>query len=141
MFELLDPASIRARFANRSYWRLRYLDGRVVSEWEIDWSLAPQKGRQSLRLYCPDGRIAELGNDKDATGRLFQLKVATTGMGGPHETWAHLIGIVDGYYGECQYAAWDYAKRELVTGRDHILGMRYQNIGQLSLDVLGLSPV
>ena len=137
---MFDQGTLRARVAGRSYWRLRYTDGRVVNEWDVDWSLAPRKGRQSLRLHCPNGQVAELGNSQDATGRLFQLKVAVTGMGGPHWTWAHVIGIVDGFNGECQYAAWDYVRHELVTGRDNVNAMRYQNIGMLSPDVLGLAP-
>jgi hypothetical protein len=138
VLDLLDPASLRARVAGRSYWRLRYTDGKVVSEWDTDWSLAPHDGRQSLRLYCPNGQVAELGNSGDATGRLFQLKVATIGMGQPSQRQAHLIGIVDTLGGQCRYAAWDYDLRQLVTGIDNAYNMRYHNVGLLAFDVLGL---
>lgn len=136
---MFDQGALRARLAGRSYWRLRYVDGTVVNEWDVDWSLAPKQGRQSLRLYCPNGQTVELGNNKDATGRLFQLKVGIMQMGGRNFTAAHLIGIVEGYNGECRYAAWDYTLGRITHGRDNVNDMYYQNIGRLSFDVLGLT--
>jgi hypothetical protein len=136
---VFDQGSLRARFAGRSYWRLRYADGKVVSEWDCDWSEAPRQGRQSLRLYCPNGQTVELGNDVDATGRLFQLKVALLTLSQDRNLLAHLIGIVDGADGWCRYAAWDYRRRELITGHDNVNAMRFENLGQLALENLGVS--
>lgn len=141
MLQLLDQAALRARVHSRSYWRMRYTDGRVVNEWDCDWSLAPLRGRQAVRLYCPNGQIAELGNDsQDCSDRLFQLKVAVATAGVGNTTLAHLIGLVDGLNGECRFAAWDYAARQLVTGRDNVHDFTYQQIGPLAFEHLGLKP-
>jgi len=129
--------SLRARMAQRSYWALRYINGTVIHEREIDWSLAPTEGRQSLRLFCPNGQVAELGSS-DATGRLFQLKVAVITMGGPSGTLAQVIGHVEQADGTCRYAAWEYGAKTLVTGTDNVYRMSYQNIGAISFGPMGL---
>jgi hypothetical protein len=135
------PPAVRARLTGRSYWSLRYMDGRVVTEGEVDWSLAPTKGRQSLRLYCPDGRVAELGNTEDATGRLFQLKVGLRSAGAGKSTLAHVIGILSGLNGECRVYAWEPDPGRLVGPfADNVFAMKYQQIGGLSADVLGIRP-
>lgn len=135
---LPDQGSIRARLQRRSFWRLRYTDGRVVNEWDCDWSLAPYHGRQSLRLHCPNGQVAELGNTGDATGRLFQLHGAIVTAGaGRHDTF-HLIGVIDNTNGDCQCAVWDYARQRLVAFRDNVYQMRYEGIGLLNFAVLGI---
>lgn len=131
-------ASLRARIAGKSYWSLRYIDGTTINEWDQDWSLVPFAGRQSLRLYCPNGKVAELGS-RDATGRLFQLKVAVVTMGGGSGTLAHLIGIVQQPDGTCQFAAWDYQEGKLVSGYDNVNAMRFHNLGQLAHGPMGLS--
>lgn len=138
--QVMDPVALRARVARRSYWRLRYTDGRIVAEWEVDWSLAPASGRQALRLYAPNGKVAELGNTTDATGRLFQLKSAIVTAGAGHGTTAHIIGIIDDNDGNCQCAAWEYGQGRLVTFRDNVHDMQYEQIGALSPDVLGIRP-
>lgn len=135
------PPAMRARLTGRSYWSLRYTDGRVVTEGEVDWSLAPTKGRQSLRLFCPDGRVAELGNTEDATGRLFQLKVGLRSSGLGKSTLAHLIGILVGTDGQASCYAWEPEPGRLVGPfADNVFCMKYQGIGALSADVLGITP-
>lgn len=135
MYPLLEVA--RARLHQRSYWMLRYVDGTVIREWESDWSALPLEGRQSLRLLCPDGQIAELGST-DATGRLFQLKVAMISAGGPSGTLAHVIGHVKSADGMCHYAAWEYGTNKLVTGTDNVFRMAYHNIGEISFSPMGM---
>lgn len=131
--------SVRARVSRHALWSLRFMDGRIVTEGEADWSLAPQQGRQSLRLYCPDGQVAELGNTRDATGRLFQLKAGTLSAGAGKRTDAHLIGIVDGTDGRCTCYAWEYGHGRLVGPfADNVYGVRYRGIGRLAFEVLGL---
>jgi hypothetical protein len=125
-------------FSGRSYWMLRYTDGRIVSEADVDWSLAPQKGRQALRLYCPNGHVVELGSG-DCTGRLFQLKVAALKAGVGRAVLAHVIGLVNNGNGDCQYAAWDYERGALVTGTDNVFAMKYHQIGRLAFDHLGMN--
>jgi hypothetical protein len=137
---VMTPPALRARLTRRSLWSLRYTDGRVITEGEVDWSLAPHRGRQSIRLYCPDGRVAELGNTEDATGRLFQLKAGTLTAGAGRRTDAHIIGIIRGLNGECRCAAWESDPGRLVQFEDNVFAMRYQNIGRLSADVLGVRP-
>ena len=136
MYPLLEVA--RARVAQRSYWMLRYVDGTVIREWESDWSALPLEGRQSLRLLCPDGQIAELGST-DATGRLFQLKVAIITAGAWNGTVAQVVGLVEHEVGSCRYAAWDYEQGKLVTGNDNVYAMQYQQIGRVAFEPMGLT--
>jgi len=114
------------------------MNGDVITEGERDWSEVPPHGRQSLRLYCPNGQIAELGNSDNASGRLFQFKVGELRAGVGRTTLAHVIGIVDGPNGECHCAAWDYDQGTLTTFTDNVYEMRYQNVGRLSFEVMGL---
>jgi len=109
-----DPAAA-ARTFGTAQWVLRMTDGTLYYEWQTDWLQVPTKGRQALRLYCPNGRMAEVGGTLDATGRLFQLKVAArsvaTGNGAVvrKETLAHVIGMLDGTDGQCVLYAWEPA--------------------------------
>lgn len=135
---LPDQGTIRAKLAKRAYWRLRYTDGTIVSEWDCDWSLAPAHGRQALRLHCPNGQVAELGNSQDATGRLFQLHGATLRMGEGRRTDFQLIGIVENPDGDCAIAVWEYGRQRLLSLRDNVQRMRYASIGLLNHDALGL---
>ena len=135
---VLAPLPALARLNGRSYWALRYTDGRFVREDMIDWSLAPVQGRQQLRLYCPNGEVAELGNTLDATGRLFQLKVAVRGMGQGPQVLAHLIGIIIGSDGECRCAVWEPDPGHLIQFDDNVYAMQYQSIGALAFDPLGI---
>jgi hypothetical protein len=138
--QLLDPVALRARVQRRSYWSLRYTDGRVVQEWEVDWSLVPARSRQSLRLYCPNGQVAEMGNTDDAAGRLFQFKGATMTAGVGSRTDFHVIGILTGAQGQCDCAAWDYAEQRLVTFRDNVHQFAYGQVGPINPAVLGIRP-
>jgi hypothetical protein len=143
LFTLPDQGALRARLANRSYWRLRYTDGRVVNEWDCDWSLAPLNGRQSIRLHCPNGQVAELGNDSgDCSDRVFQLKDAVVTGGAGRRTLAHVIGLVDDLNGGCRYAAWLYGEGRLVTGRSNVHDFSYEGtpVGPLAFEHLGLRP-
>lgn len=137
----MSPPALRARMTGTSLWSLRFTDGRVVTEGEVDWSLAPMKGRQAIRLYCPNGKVAELGNTEDATGRLFQLKGATATAGRRSRTDFHLIGLLVGTDGQASCYAWEYGQGRLVGPfADCVFAMRYANIGMLSADVLGIRP-
>lgn len=139
LLQALDPSALRARIAGRSWWRVRYSDGTVVNEWDgPDWSLLPRKGLVAVRLYCPNGQVAELGNSVDASDRLFQLKVGIRGIGSGKQTLAHLIGIVYGLNGEAHVAAWEPDPGRLVQFDDNVFSMQYQGIGRLSPDVLGI---
>lgn len=184
-----------ARRTGRSWWALRYLDGTVVNEWDsdpgsvnghMDWPrlamLGKLRGTQALRLYCPSGRMAELGGEGDQTGRLFQFKVGARHIGVGvgvvgQEVLAHVIGIINGLDGQCTLYAWEpspappapdpdqfrglppgmlsrayddwrKAKRAweatgggALTGPilDNVYGLKYQNVGQLSADHLGIT--
>lgn len=135
---LTDQGAWRAKLRGRAYWRLSYTDGRVVNEWDCDWSLAPLPHRQRLRLYCPNGQIAELGNSWSAAGRLFQLKGATLALSGERTLNYQLIGLVEDSSGVCTCAAWDYGQQKLLTFKDNVFGMRYEQIGRLSFEAVGL---
>jgi hypothetical protein len=138
---MLTPPAIRARVTGRSWWRVRYSDGTVINEWDgPDWSLLPRKGLVAVRLVCPNGKIAELGNSIDASDRLFQLKVGIRTAGDGKQTLAHVIGIITGTDGQCSCAAWEPDPGRLVAFEDSVFAMRYQDIGRLSADVLGIKP-
>lgn len=114
-----------ARRTWRSWWSLRYTDGMIVREWDrdpgspnghADWTRLAMLGRlrgiQALRLYCPNGRMAELGSDRDETGRLFQFKVAARYLGvgvevAAQEVLAHVVGQITGLDGQCRLFAWE----------------------------------
>ncbi len=108
--------------------------------------MAPYKGRQELRLYCPDGRIGLLGNSRDATGRFFQLKTATVsaalhGGKNSHRTDAHVIGMLTGTDGQCTLYSWEYGPRRLVGPlEDRWDFMQYGMIRNLSAEHVGAKP-
>lgn len=109
-----DPAGLHARASGRSWWALRYHDGRLLHERDRDWSHCPATGRQRLRLYCPNGEIAELGGDREQRGRLFQLKVAVrhgapSGALPSRTVLAHVIGRIHSPDGRCTLYAWEPA--------------------------------
>ena len=128
----------RARLTGRSLWQVTYLSGDTISEWQMDWAKLPTEGRSAVKLLCPNGQTFELAGTPDATGRLFQFKVAEI-RPGFRGTLAHVIGIVRQPDGSCEYAAWDYQKGELETGYDNVQNMRYHQTGMLSHEVMGLS--
>lgn len=136
MLSLLDPGALRARFTGKSFWQVRYSNGRVISEWEgIDWIDIPRMGMNELRLICPSGEIAVMGNTRDATDRLFQVHGGILTMGAGRRTTYQLIGLIVGSNGACQCAAWEYDRHRLVTFDDNFKAMRYETIGKLS-DIL-----
>lgn len=142
---------LRARLAGRSFWAVRFTDGRIVHEWDpdpgspnkhADWARLPYEGRQKLRLYCPNGVFAELGDTRDCTGKLFQLKVGLMTAGLGRGTLAHLIGMVHGLNGEAICYAYEIQPdgSGVLRGpfEDSVYGMRYHNLGKLNADVLGI---
>ena len=110
----------------RSWWAVRYstLDG-WAHEWDTepgspnghkDWPLLPRCGRQAVRLYCPHGKFAQLGDSQDATGKLFQFKIGlrhltlgshTNGAIETQSVSGHVIGMLTGTNGECILYAWE----------------------------------
>jgi hypothetical protein len=116
-----------ARATGRSWWALRYRDGRIVHEWDADpgspnghhdWPrmamLGQLHGVQALRLFAPNGKMAEVGGEGDQTGRLFQFKRAVryaVMMGSSvtpgREVLGHVIGMLTGHNGECVLYAWE----------------------------------
>jgi hypothetical protein len=90
----------------------------------------------AVQLVCPNGQVAELGNSVDASDRLFQFKTATTF----HGTTAHVVGLITGMDGQCKYAAWEYGPKRLVTGVDSVFDFKYQNVGRICADVVGIKP-
>lgn len=141
ILSLLDPAALRARVTGRSWWMVRYRDGQTVNEWDgPDWSLLPRTGLQAVRLYCPNGQVAELGNSVDASDRLFQLKVAVASAGAGRQQLAHLIGIVTGTDGQCQVAAWEPEPGRLLTFEDNVFHFAYHGLGMLAMEHVGIVP-
>jgi hypothetical protein len=124
-----DPESCQgaemARRADRSLWAVRFSQFDAwVHEWDsdpgspngrADWPRLPRYGRQAVRLYCPNGKFAQLGDTHDASGKLFQLKLAQRSFavgkglqGFEHrQALAQVIGMLHGLNGECVLYAWE----------------------------------
>jgi hypothetical protein len=114
-----------ARRTGRSWWALQYIDGTVIHEWDLDrgspnghadWPrlamIGKLKGVRALRLYCPSGKMVELGGEGDQTGKLLQFKLAARNLGVGatvlgQEVLAHVVGIVTGFDGQCVLYAWE----------------------------------
>jgi hypothetical protein len=133
-----DPAAL-ARATHRSWWVMKYHDGTVIPEYQRDWTELPLKGRQKVRLYCPNGQVAELGSDGDNSGRFVQLKLAVASTAAGRHTLAHLIGYVYGLGGETSFACWDYRIGALTTFIDNAYDCKWENLGPLSVDHLGIA--
>ena len=149
MINPLDPALIRARLSGKSYWVLLYTDGTILPEWRSDWPLAPVKGRRAVRLYCPNGQVAELDCGHEAERRLFQFKVAVASIRSGRHLRAHVIGRIDGLDGRAQCYAWEPGHPgddgkpvpgRLVSFIDNAYAMAYENVGALCADHLGMVP-
>lgn len=111
--------------SGRSWWAVRMGDpiDDWVHEWDpdpgspnkhMDWPRLKKRGRQAIRLYCPNGKFAQLGDTHDATGKLFEFKVGlrrtVTGIGIFEESdtvLAHVVGMVHGLIGECTMFSWE----------------------------------
>ena len=136
-----DPAVLRARVTGRSYWQARYSDGRVVSEWERDFSLLNKRGMVDLRIVCPNGQVAGFGNTVEAGDRLFQLHGALLQAGRERRTIYQLIGLINGTDGRCLCFSYDYRLGRLVGPfQDNANMMAYEQIGAISGEHLGVKP-
>jgi len=139
--------------SGRSWWQARYIDGRVLSEWDTlvgskllpvsigrssRWEEISKKGMIGLRLLCPNGMAGEL--EAPEGYKFFQLKVGyfdiAIGKGGNHRsTGSHIIGVVKDDNGNCLCRAWNYKKQELLQFEDNVFDFKYEHLGILSLEV------
>lgn len=143
-FTQLDALSLRARMTGRSYWEVGYANGKTVAEPDpgVDWLHLKHKGLRWLRLACPNGQVAVLGNDAaDCGDRLFQFKIAVAGLGG-RATEAHVIGMVTNLDGGCTCWAWEYGPKRLVRFTDDVRPGLFVYGGGMTLDFahLGIRP-
>jgi hypothetical protein len=140
---------LKSKLTGRCYWEARYHDGTVVREdiedWNPlsqkvrDWALIKRKGLVQIRLYCPDGKIAALGNPIDASDRLFQFKIAVAATGPVgRQTLANVIGIIDGTNGECTCFSWEYGNGLVGPFRDNFNDFKYGGPVTQRLDALAL---
>lgn len=152
--------ALMIKTSGRSWWQVRYSDGRVLSEWDTlqgeirlpigqgkssQWEEIPKYGMVGIRLLCPNGMAAEL---EGVLGTQFlQLKaggidvaMGFTGniKGMRRYCDAHIIGAVEDTAGNCFCRAWETQEKRLITFRDNIHDMKYRNIGALNLDVQGI---
>jgi hypothetical protein len=146
----IAPLTVAARLSGRALWQARYRFHNEVDERACGWEEAPKIGMQELRLVCPNGEIAVLGNRQlngeagDISERSFHVGQAQRGTGG-HERWLDLIGIVTGPGDQCTCYAWDYPLGQLVGKPagfvDHFSAMQAGHIfplGKLDPYVLGV---
>jgi hypothetical protein len=145
------PALVRS--SGRSWWEARYSSSRVVSEFDVAtgngavpqliesvrWDELEGDGLVGLRLLCPDGSVAELASREDH--RLFQFKVGgIAAAAGSRLQWctAQVIGAVIDVSGRCVCRAWETSEGRLVEFEDNVFAMRYQTIGALALENIGV---
>lgn len=140
------------RRSGRSWWQVRYCDGKVRSEWETlqgvtlflpigsnsssRWEDIAKRKMRGLYLLCPDGKAGALESNGDY--QFFQLKTGSLILGMGSTCRAHIIGKVDSDNGDCTCYVWDYQTKRLERFTDNVMNMKYQNIGALSLGVTGL---
>lgn len=147
---LLDRIdAVPSRVRGRSYWQVRYRDGTTRHELQCEWTDLPRKGLVAARLICPNGQIAEVGNDSggDISDRLFQFKNASAdivmsvgggAMGGSRRTESQILGLVQDPSGKCYCVAWNYRRQQLEQFVDNLFFFQYGNPGPLSFEVLGV---
>lgn len=148
------------RRSGRSWWQVRYIDGKVLSEWETlqsgmklpigagnssRWEEINKFGIVGIRLLCPNGIAAEL---EGSLGTQFiQLKAGgidvafgfTGKVKGVNRFCdAHIIGAILDAEGNCFCRAWETKEKKLIQFEDNIHNMKYRNIGALNLDVQGV---
>ena len=143
----LIAAKARAWVRRRAYWQVRYWDGKVVSEWERDWSHLRRRGLMQGRLVCPNGKVGYLGmsSGADISERVFQFKVAMACAGPPlpisRVTTAQVMGIVYGLDGESVVYVWEPEPGQLIGPfEDNVFSMAYQNVGRLAFEHVGIKP-
>jgi hypothetical protein len=103
------------------------------------WEEVPKKGMVGLRLLCPNGMAGELGGPEGS--KFFQLKVgyfdmSISGGGAQKTSGSHIIGIIIDGNGNCKCKAWD--GKHLLNFNDNVFNMKYENLGQISLEAQGL---
>lgn len=142
-----DPVLRRSVQDRRTYWQVKYRDGRIINEFDpgVDWLHIAKDGLVEIRLLCPNRQVAVIGNTA-GDRRLFQFKVAVAmvslnGSGGGRGTFSHVIGRVTDTKGHCTCYAFDARQGRLVgPWDDSVASMQYENIGLLNWDVLGITP-
>jgi len=147
--------------SGRSWWQVRYIDGRVLSEWDTlqgemrlplgvgrssRWEEITKYGMVGIRLLCPNGMAGEIEGILGT--QFFQLKAGgiSVGIGAGGDIKgvtrfcdAHIIGAVEDDNGNCWCRVWEHKEKRLLAGfHDNIHDMKYRNIGKLNLDVQGI---
>ena len=140
-----DPLAL-ARMTGRPYWSLLYRDGTVINEWDadssgkkVDWLTIPYRGRQAIRLYCPNGQMAELHGPTDATGLCFQFKRGEMSTSRGHRVLAHVIGLITGTDGQCVLRVWEPGQGLLPPLLDNANHLAYGHVGPLCAAHLGIA--
>lgn len=132
---------------NKSLWAVLFRDGRVYDELNSDWLYLPQQGRIAVRLYCPNGQVAEFGShdNHDCSGKIFQLKQAFATVGGDNTVLTHIIGMIDDINGNCTCIRWDYETNKLYKFKSNVESFSYNHqrlgimpIGKLAYEHLGI---
>jgi hypothetical protein len=152
----MNALGLFVRASGRSWWQARYRGGEVVSEWDTlpgmktglllpgpmrrnawrsRWEELDKAGMVGIRLLCPNGQAGELEAQRDHA--LFQFKVATATLGAGQSIGAHVIGAIEDDSGTCRCFAWEPPGR-LVEFTDDVRWFRYQQVGPLGIENLGL---
>lgn len=157
----MNPVIARMiKHSGRSWWQVRYTNGKVLSEWDTlqgeirlpfgqgrssRWEEITKSGMVGIRLLCPNGIAGELEGVTET--QFFQLKAGgvdvafgfTGGIKALNRFCdAHIIGAVANGNGDCFCRAWEYKEKRLIIFKDNIHNMKYRNIGKLNLDVQGI---
>ena len=152
--------ALMIRRSGRAWWQVRYIDGKVLSEWDTlqedirlpigpgrssRWEEVPKQGMVGIRLLCPNGMAGELGGPLRT--KFIQLKVGGMSVGigftgqaaSAHRFCeAYIIGAIEDGNGNCLCRAWETQERRLIEFRDNVHDMKYRNIGKLNLEAQGI---
>jgi hypothetical protein len=108
---------MNARMFGVSFWQVRYRDGRIVTEGDVDWPLLPRRGLVAARLICPNGELGLIDNI-EGDERIFQFKCARASMALVVEQtiWqaasmrqrdAQVLGVILDTNGTCRCHVWE----------------------------------
>lgn len=146
------PLQTQIRLSRRSWWEVLFVGGQTLAEWQtaggrialpVAW-LSPRSKWEdvdhsrvvAVRLWCPDGRVAEVR----ATGpnRVIQFKVGMMSLMG-RVTQAHVIGVLTDDEGGCDCWEWEPETKSLRRFQDNILRLHQRyTVGPFSPEALDL---
>lgn len=137
--------------SGRSWWVLHYRDDSYRYEWQehvggsqilmpnhnfsaiSEWENTSKKNVIRAMLICPNGQIGGFNEPS----LLFQFKKGHASINADN-IWcdAHILGNVTDENGECDLISYEPMSNKLITIRDNVNDIKYQNIGKLDTSII-----